>query len=64
MIIICISFTGEATILWKKNEDSYLFAGHNKIRQDLRIELVDRTNLHIDSANLDYAGKATKDVTS
>ena len=51
-------FLGEATVLWRKNENSYLFAGQTKIRQDLRIDLVDSTNLHLDSANLDYAGKA------
>ena len=54
------SFLGEATVLWKKNENAYLFVGQTKIRQDLRIELVDRTNLHLDSATLDYAGKTTK----
>ena len=51
------TFSGDATVLWKKNPDSHLFVGNQKIQMHQRMELKDGTSLLIESASLEYAGQ-------
>ena len=58
------TISGDATILWKKNPDSHLFVGNQKIQMHQRMELKDGTSLLIESASLEYAGESIEVIKS